>query len=68
MVRRQQLKDKVFKKKLNNPVSHYLIYRLMRELGIQSRMIKKMRKPKSYTEVAQLPKRIRKKVTGQRFY
>lgn len=52
---------KYFKEKLNIPVSGYLIYRLMRELGIQSRMIKKMKKPKSYTEVAQLPNLIRKK-------
>ena len=51
---------KYFKEKLNIPVSHYLIYRLMRELGIQSRMIKKMKKPKSYTEVDQLPNLIRK--------
>lgn len=32
---------KFFKEELNIPVSRYLIYRLMRELGIQSRMIKK---------------------------
>lgn len=59
---------KYFKEKLNIPVSSYLIYRLMCELGIQSRMKKKMKKPKSYKEVAQLPNLIRKKVTGQRFY
>lgn len=46
---------KYFKEKLNIPVSSYLICRLMRELGIQSRMIKNMKKPKSYTEVDQLP-------------
>ena len=32
----------------------------MRELGIHSRMIKKMKKPKTYCEVAQLPNLIRK--------
>lgn len=51
---------KYFKKELNIPVSRYLIYRLMRELGIQSRMVKKIRKPKSYTEVPQLANLIRK--------
>lgn len=51
---------KYFKEKLNIPVSSYLIYRLIRELGIQSRMIKNMKKPKSYTEVEQLPNLIRK--------
>jgi putative transposase len=50
-----------FKERLTIPVSRYLIYRLMRELGIRSRMIKTMKKPKSYTEVAQLPNLIRKK-------
>lgn len=50
-----------FKERLTIPVSRYLIYRLMRELGIRSRMIKRMKKPKSYTEVAQLPNLIRKK-------
>lgn len=52
---------KYFKEELNIPVSYYLIYRLMRELGIQSRMIKKMKKPTAYTEMAQLPNLIRKK-------
>lgn len=52
---------KYVKEMLNIPVSRYLIYRLMRELGIQSRMIKKMKKPKSYTKVTQLPNLIRKK-------
>lgn len=33
----------------------------MRELGIRSRMIKTIKKPKSYNEVAQLPHLIRKK-------
>jgi len=51
---------KYFKEKLNILVSSYLIYRLMRELGIQSRMIKKMKKTKSYTEVNQFPNLIRK--------
>lgn len=32
----------------------------MRELGIQSKMIKKMNKPKSYTEIAQRPNVIKK--------
>lgn len=32
----------------------------MRELGIQSRMIKKLKKPKSYTEIDQFPNLIRK--------
>ncbi|WP_206834714.1 IS3 family transposase [Enterococcus plantarum] len=52
---------KYLKEELNIPVSYYFIYRLMRELGIQSRMIKKMKKLKSYIEVAQLPNLIRKK-------
>lgn len=52
---------KYVKETLNIPVSRYLIYRLMRELGIQSRMIKKMKKSKSYTKVTQLPNLIRKK-------
>ena len=52
---------KYFKEELNIPVSRYPIYRLMRELGIRSRMVKKMEKPKSYTKVAQLPNLIRKK-------
>lgn len=34
---------KYFNEDLNCPVSRYLIYRLMRELGIHSRMIKKGR-------------------------
>lgn len=50
-----------FKEHLTIPVSRYLIYRLMRELGIRSRMIKTMKKPQSYIEVAQLPNLIRKK-------
>lgn len=49
-----------FKEELNLSISRYLVYRLMRELGIQSRMIKKMKKTKSYSEVAQLPNLIRK--------
>lgn len=52
---------KYFKAELNISVSGSLIYRLMRELVIQSRMMKKMKKPKSYTETAQLPNLIRKK-------
>ncbi|EHS2295120.1 IS3 family transposase [Enterococcus faecalis] len=51
---------KYFKKTLNLSISRYLVYRLMRELGIQSRMIKKMKKPKSYTEIAQRPNLIKK--------
>lgn len=51
---------KYFNDDLAIPVSRYLIYRLMRELGIQSRMIKKMKKPKTYCGVAQLPNLIRK--------
>ncbi len=52
--------SKYFNEVLKCPVSRYLIYRLMRELGIYSRMIKKLKKPKTYTEVAQLPNLIRK--------
>ncbi|WP_139843539.1 IS3 family transposase [Enterococcus sp. 7E2_DIV0204] len=51
---------KYFNENLNYPVSRYLIYRLMRELGIHSRMIKKMKKPSTYTDVAKLPNLIRK--------
>ncbi|ENZ6558337.1 IS3 family transposase [Enterococcus faecium] len=51
---------KYFKEKLNLPISRYLIYRLMRELGIKSRMVRKMKKPKSYTELAQRPNLIKK--------
>lgn len=51
---------KYFKEALNLSISRYLVYRLMRELGIQSRMIKKMKKPKSYTEIAQRPNLIKK--------
>lgn len=52
---------KYFKENLNIPVSQYLVYRLMHELGIQSRMIKKkMKKPKTYSNVAPLPNLIRK--------
>lgn len=52
---------KYFKEDLNIPVSRYLVYRLMRELGIQSRMIKKIKKTKTYTESPQLPNLIKKK-------
>ncbi|MBC1486661.1 transposase [Listeria seeligeri] len=41
-----------------------LIYRVMRELGIQSRMVQKRKKPKTYTEVEQRPNLI-KKTSGQ---
>lgn len=51
---------KYFEKTLNLSISRYLVYRLMRELGIQSRMIKKMKKPKSYIEIAQRPNLIKK--------
>lgn len=51
---------KYFKKTLNLSISRYLVYRLMRELGIQSRMSKKMKKPKSHTEIAQRPNLIKK--------
>ncbi|WP_270997390.1 IS3 family transposase, partial [Listeria seeligeri] len=36
------------------------IYGIMRELGIQSRMVKKMQKPKTYTEYEQRPNLIKK--------
>lgn len=49
-----------FKVELNLSVSRYLVYRLMRELGIQSRMVRKMKKPKSYTEIPQRPNLIKK--------
>lgn len=55
---------KFFKEALNLSISRYLVYRLMRELGIKSRMIRKMKKPKSYTEIAQRPNLI-KKLTDQ---
>ncbi|MGF1919565.1 transposase, partial [Enterococcus faecalis] len=51
---------KYLKKTLNLSISRYLVYRLIRELGIQSRMIKKMKKPKSYTEIVQRPNLIKK--------
>lgn len=51
---------KYCKEKLNLSVSRYLVYRLMGELGIQSRMVRKMKKPKSYTEIAQRPNLIKK--------
>ncbi len=38
-----------------------LIYRVMRELGIQSRMVQKRKKPKTYTEVEQRPNLIKKR-------
>lgn len=59
---------KHFNEDLKIPVSHYLVYRMMRELGIQSRMIKKMKKPKTYTESDQLSNLIRKKVIGLLFF
>lgn len=51
---------KYFIEKLNLSISRYLIYRLMRELGIKSRMVRKMNKPKSYVEIAQRPNLIKK--------
>lgn len=50
---------KFFNEKLNFPVSRHLIYHVMSELGIRSRMVKKMKKPESYSEVKQLPNLIR---------
>ncbi|WYJ86581.1 hypothetical protein A5866_001665 [Enterococcus sp. 12C11_DIV0727] len=49
-----------FKENLNTLVNAYLIYPLIRELSIQSRMIKKMKNTKSYIEVVQLLNLIRK--------
>ncbi|MFF2971689.1 IS3 family transposase [Enterococcus faecalis] len=51
---------KYFKETLNLKISRYLSYQLMRELGIKSRMVRKMKKPKSYTEIAQRPNLIKK--------
>ena len=51
---------KYFKEVLHLSISRYLVYQLMRELGIQSRMIKKMKKPKSYIEISQRPNLIKK--------
>lgn len=53
---------KYFKKTLNLSISRYLVYRFMRGLGIQSRMIKKMKELKSYTEIAQRPNLIKKSI------
>ena len=46
---------KYLNQQFNLSVSKGLIYRIMRELGIQSRMIKKWRKPTSYTTIEQRP-------------
>lgn len=40
-------------------VSQWLVYRLMKELGIRSRMVRKIRKPKTHTEYPQRPNLIR---------
>lgn len=44
---------------LNFKVSTGFIYRLMKELGIQSRMVKRRKKPKTYSSVAQRPNLIK---------
>lgn len=46
-------------KKLQFGVGTGLIYQLMCELGIQSRMIKKWKKPKTHTTVEQRPNLIK---------
>lgn len=51
---------KYFKEELNLSISRYLIYRLMQELGIKSRMVRKMKKPRSYSEMPQRPNLIKK--------
>lgn len=50
---------KLFNEELNYSVSTYLIYRIMQHLGIQSRMTKSRKKPKTYTEVEQKPNLIK---------
>lgn len=50
---------KLFKDVLNYSVSTYLIYQIMKHLGIQSRMTKSRKKPKTYSEVAQKPNLIK---------
>lgn len=50
---------KLVNDELNYSVSTYLIYRIMRHLGIQSRMSKSKKKPKTYTEVEQKPNLIK---------
>lgn len=40
-------------------VSQWLVYRLMKELGIRSRMVRKISKPKTHTEYPQRPNLIR---------
>lgn len=44
---------KLFNDEFNYSVSTYLIYRIMQHLGIQSRMSKCKKKPKTYAEVEQ---------------
>lgn len=50
---------KLFNDELNYSVSTYLFYRIMRYLGIQSRMSKSRKKPKTHTEVEQKPNLIK---------
>lgn len=50
---------KFFHEKLNCPVSRYLIYCIMRELGIRSRMSKKKKKPTAYSQMEQRPNLIK---------
>lgn len=50
---------KLFNDKLNYSVSTYLIYRIMQHLGIQSRMSKSRKKPKTDIEVEQKPNLIK---------
>ena len=40
-------------------VSQWLVYRLMKELGIRSRMVRKISKPKTHTEYPQRPNLIK---------
>jgi len=50
---------KLFNDVLNYSVSSYLIYRIMQHLGIQSRMSKSRKKPKTHTEIEQKPNLIK---------
>jgi len=50
---------KLFNDVLNYSVSSCLIYKIMQHLGIQSRMSKSRKKPKTYTEIEQKPNLIK---------